>query len=365
MIDYNYELKELSQHPPYRLPDKSLQNTNIILYGAGELGHLAITLMRQTGIVPLYIVDKSEKKAGSLLDGILIKLPNEITEKEKLESIFLICVSTVPYKPIYDYLSDLGIRNIVQFYTYAYFKFPELLSNGYIYDINTNFENVKKICSILTHDENSLAHYLTFLWWKHANIEKIYNNFEILSGKKYFNAPSTRMPNKNEVFVDLGTHFGQTIEKFTHWTNNQYDKILAFEPDEYNLSICKEKFTDKRIQYFKEAVSDFCGSCHFKDGLGYASKIDEQANKEIRCVTIDSLNITPTIIKLHIEGKELKALKGMVETIKKSKPLIMCLADHSDDGVCNIPLFLAQYGYKLHFYLHDYCGNSAIWYASL
>ena len=34
--------------------------------------------------------------------------------------------------------------------------------------------------------------------------------------------------------------------------------------------------------------------------------------------SIDSLNISPNIIKYHLEGEELNALKGSVNTIKKN-----------------------------------------------
>ena len=42
----------------------------------------------------------------------------------------------------------------------------------------------------------------------------------------------------------------------------------------------------------------------------------------------------------------------------------MILADHNEDGLYEIANFLNQLReYKLYFYLHDYCGNSAVYYA--
>lgn len=362
-MDYTNELIKLETCPNFDIPEDLLENKKIILYGAGDLGHLAITLMGQKGLKPLYVVDKSENKKGSLLDGVLIKFPEDITESEKRDCLFLICVASVSYAPIYVFLSGLGIKNIIQFYTYGFFKFPELISNGYVFDVKKNINDVKRVCDLLKQDKYSLTHFLQFLWWKKANVEKIYDGFPVLSGKKYFGIPCLRKSNENEIFVDCGTHFGQSIEKFIHWSNNEFCKIYAFEPDEGNIAVAKGKFDDKRIVYSTNAVSDISGKVKFKKGLGYSSKIDNNSSEIIDCVALDDLKIDPTIIKLHIEGNELHALKGMVGTIKRAKPIIMCLADHNEDGVCEIPLFLASFGYTLHFYLHDYCGNTAVWYA--
>jgi hypothetical protein len=41
----------------------------------------------------------------------------------------------------------------------------------------------------------------------------------------------------------------------------------------------------------------------------------------------------------------------------------MILADHSEDGLYKIPQFINKLGgYKLYFNLHDYCGNTAVFY---
>ena len=102
---------------------------------------------------------------------------------------------------------------------------------------------------------------------------------------------------------------------------------------------------------------------NFQSELGYASKFFLDGSEIVDVVSIDDLNIKPTIIKVHVEGAEYDVLEGAVETIKESRPIIMVLGDHNSDGLSRIPLFIKRLKeYKLYFLLHDYCGNSAIYY---
>lgn len=358
-MNYKGELAEIfnTEKPNY----SSITEKEIILYGAGSLGQMAMDLFQRTDITPKYIVDKTKKGE---INGVKIVAPEDIPHEDKQNCLFLICISTVSYNEIDKFLKSFQIKNIMQFYTYAYLKFPELLSNGWTCINPTEDEKnqIERVCEVLAHDERSLCHYLQFLWWKIRGIEKIYPKYPVLSDKKFFDSPSTPKLNKDDILLDAGCHFGQTIEKFIKATNNEFKQIYAFEPDEENLRVCKNKFNDERIIYSTKAISDKISRAKFFDNLGYASKLDKNGEKEIETTTIDDIKLSPTIIKLHIEGEELQGLKGAEKTILQSKPTLMVLADHNKDGLYKIPLLMYNYGYEVYFNLHDYCGNSAVFY---
>lgn len=358
----NYR-KELEKIYNTKKPDYSkIIDKEIILYGAGSLGHMAFDLLKKAGINPKYIVDKN---ATGKIYGIKIVTPSEIVKEDKENCLFLICIATVPYNEIFKFLNQLGIKNLLQFYTYAYMKFPQLLSNGWTcYEPTPNDKKeIEKVCEALSHDELSLCHYLQFLWWKIRGIEHIYQNHPVLSEKKYFKSPCIPKLSEHEVLLDAGSHFGQTIESFIKATGDKFDNIYAFDPDEVNLGVCKKNFNNERIIYSNKAIYDTNGFINFQDNLGFASKIDSSGDKTIEAVTIDSLNINPTIIKLHIEGDELNGLQGAKNTIAKTTPFLMVLADHNSDGLYKIPQYIYNLNeYKLYFNLHDYCGNTAIFY---
>jgi FkbM family methyltransferase len=322
---------------------------------------MAIDLMSKRGLpLPSCIVDKS--KTGSI-NGVKIIKPDEICLEDREDALFLICVSALPYNGIEAYLKSLGCRHLMHFYTWAYLTMPGFLGNGWFKtSLSTDEkENIEKVCKSLSHDECSQAHYLQFLWWK-LRLKEVTYEYPVLSGKKYFKSPIFPVLSEHEVLLDGGAHFGQTIEAFIEKTNNKYAKIYAFEPDKINFQKVKGKFHDKRIIYSDSALYDKSTMLSFMDGLGFASKIDT-SDREVQAVMIDDLNIKPTIIKLHVEGDELKALEGAKKTIEKCHPILMVLADHCEDGLYKISQFICNLAdYKLYFNLHDYCGNTAVFY---
>ena len=359
-MNYKDELKKIYDTDIPIYEDKIL-NKDIILYGAGSLGHMALDIFKKTNIKPKYLIDKT---ITGKINNVDIKNTDQIPKADKANALFLICISAQPYNIIFHSLKKLGIRNIMHVYTYIYIKFPQLLGNGWFhYNLTkTDTINIEKVCEILSHDELSLSHYLQFLWWKLRGVEKIYDNYFVLSGKKFFQSPCLPKLNNNEVLLDCGCHFGQTIDGFMKITENKFSQIYAIEPDIKNLEVCKKKYSDERITYYNIAVSNFNGESCFINDMGYASKLNKKGNTKIEVKTIDTLNLNPTILKLHIEGEELNALNGGVGTIDKYNPILMVLADHNIDGLYAIPFFMYHHSYKIYFNLHDYCGNSAVFY---
>ncbi len=343
-----------------------INKDKVILYGAGSLGQMGINLLSKIDVRPKYIID--QKVSGSL-ENINILKPKDIISSDLVEFTFIICISSIEFIPIYNYLQNLGCKKIVQFYDYAEVFFKGTLGNGWAYFNPTpeNINEIKKVCEYLEHDKYSLSHYLQFLWWRLRRVEKIYDNYPVLSNKKYFKAPCIPKLTDNEVFLDGGAHFGTTIESFIKATNGNFKSVYAIEPDDDNMNILKKKIEKKYLDKtvcLDIALSNKDEEVCFVDKLGFASKIDDAGTQKVISKKIDSLNIEPTIIKFHLEGHELKALEGAKETIKKCRPILMVLADHNEDGLYKIANLLNNLEeYKLYFYLHDYCGNSATFYA--
>ena len=364
MNDINKKLNEIydTEAPDF----KGLINIkDIILYGAGSLGEMAINILRDNGIKPKYIADKL--KTGYLKD-IKILNPAYIDIDDKYNSLFINCISTISRNEIENYLKSLGCKNIIHFYNYVYLRFPNILSNGwFVSDISDKTkQQILKVCENLSHDETSINHYIQFLYEKLKVKEVINPNFPVLSKKKYFGSPIFPKLKNNEVLLDLGADRGQTIESFIQATDNNFKNIHAFEPNTKSYNYLIDNYKDKRIIIDNRVIHNIDGFVNFKEdiGGGLASKIFAGDNNIKKSITIDSLDINPTIIKLHIEGNELKALLGATKTIEKCNPIIMVLADHNEDGLFKIANFLYNLtNYKLYFNLHDYVGNSAVFYA--
>ncbi|WP_103590539.1 FkbM family methyltransferase [Campylobacter concisus] len=361
------ELNQLLSLPinncDYKPFDTAL-NDKIILYGAGSLGKMAVSLLLKINIKPKYIIDKN---LSGDIEGINIVKVDNISSTDLANCTFIICISSIEFMPVFNYLKQLGCKSVIQFYDYAEIYLKDYLGNGWA-KLNLNREDlcgIKKSYEYFRYDANSFAHYMQFLWWRLRRVEKIYLEFPVLSNKKYFKAPCMPKLSEKESYLDGGAHFGGVIKDFVSTVDMKYKTIWAFEPDNNNLLVMKANlFNIDRIVYLPVVLSNKNMSVKFVDGLGFASKVYKFGNKVVSSRTIDSLNINPSIIKLHIEGYELKALQGAIKTIKRVRPILIVLADHNDDGLYRISNFLIDLkGYKTYFYLHDYCGNNGIFYS--
>ena len=367
MINYKSELKKILDYP-VNLEDLSrpVSGSGIVLYGAGKMGKMAVDLMRSVGIMPKYIVDRN---VTGDIDGINIIAPNNIPDQDKKSETFAICIVTAPVQPIIKFLHGLGCIDVRPFYAYSEIAFPDIMPNGW--EMSTldkaDLTEVEQVLEALAHDEQSVVDYLRMLWWRLRRVDMTYPGFAVLADQKYFKAPSFPALGMGEVYVDGGAHFGTIIQDFLSVASSGYRQIHAFEPDSANLKVLYKNLPDDcdRITVYEEALSDYEGTEMFNEGLGYASSRNESGAQVVKTITLDSIQqLAPTIIKLHIEGDELSALNGAKGVIRNYRPTLMVLADHSRDALYRIPKFLYELNdYRLYFNLHDYCGNTSIFYA--
>ena len=366
MIDHTSELQKILDYPVSADDlSKPVSGSGVVLYGAGKMGRMAVDLMRAVGIRPRYIVDRN---ATGTIDGIDVIAPDNIPVQDKTTATFTICIVTSPVQPIIEFLRSLGCVDVRPFYAYSEIVFPHIMPNGWeMSAINgSDFVELQQVLQALEHDDQSVVDYLRMLWWRLRRVDMAYPTHAVLADRKYFTAPSFPAMGMNEVYVDGGAHFGATVQDFLNVVSNRYGHIHTFEPDPANLAVLfRDLPADDRISVHAEALADRVETIRFHHGLGYASSRVESGGQEVKTTTLDSIEgITPTIIKLHLEGDELRALHGARGVIRTHRPILMVLADHSRDGLYRIPKFLYELdNYRLYFNLHDYCGNTSIFYA--
>jgi FkbM family methyltransferase len=367
MMDYRGELERILTYPVGDGKfDEPVSPSGIVLYGAGKMGAMALDLMLASGIRPEYIVDK---RATGEMDGVKIVPPGSIPDGDKINKTFVVCVVTSPLQPILDLLRELGCVDVRHFYAYSQAAFPQIMPNGWavLFPGESDIAGISRVLLALEHDDRSVADYLRSLWWRLRRVDLVYPRYPVLYTDKYFKAPSFPALGENEVYVDGGAHFGATINDFVAAVSGRYSHIHAFEPDDGNLKVLYENLPPdrERITIHKDALYNCSRPVAFRGDLGYASRTMESGNIIVNAVTLDSvIDIRPTIIKLHLEGDEMRALNGAKVTISKCRPVLMVLADHGIEGLYGIPDYLCELdNYKLYFNLHDHCGNTSIFYA--
>ena len=95
-----------------------------------------------------------------------------------------------------------------------------------------------------------------------------------------------------------------------------------------------------RIHCSDCALADVEGDLPFREGLGYASQLSETGTMRVAARPLDTMGLSPTFLKLHLEGGELAALKGALKTLSLSRPIVAATVYHNVDGVWRTPRWL-------------------------
>lgn len=160
----------------------------------------------------------------------------------------------------------------------------------------------------------------------------------------------------NEVYLDLGAYNGDTVLKFLEKVSG-YNKIIAVEPDSKNYKkLIQNTQNIEKIKLINAAVSDTVGKDKFSMLGGRNSTLGNEGVL-IDKITIDSItSLSPTYIKFDIEGQEIKALEGGIQTIKLCKPKMNIAAYHKNEDIFAIPILVHSINpqYKIYLRHHPY-----------
>ncbi len=154
---------------------------------------------------------------------------------------------------------------------------------------------------------------------------------------------------ENETYLDLGAYRGDTVIEFCKRVK-RWNKIIAVEPDKktYNKLVCATEHLEN-IQNINAFVTNKCGKTEFNSngsrGTGACGKTGE-----VDAVYVDALGISPTFIKMDIEGEEGNAIKGAFSVIEEIKPKMQIAAYHRSGDLIDIPkaVFNIRDDYKIY-----------------
>ncbi|MDD2714791.1 MAG: FkbM family methyltransferase [Candidatus Wallbacteria bacterium] len=341
----------------------------VVLYGAGKLGKMAKKFFNHLNLQFSYVVDKNAAacKTDKFWQDTSVIHPDQVSAADKKNSLLVICIVTIPLIALRDELKATGWEDIALFYdvSEAYScRYP--ISNGwFLGKVNqSDRESVRTVFSAFA-DDASRLHYLQFLAWRKLRIELLFN-LEINNDNRFFIREITGVLREDEVFVDCGAHQGSVTEKFLKTVRNKYREISAIEPDGINFELLKANLNHvANLNFIKCGLSDRNGREKFCQGFDFASKLSKNGLDLVETVRLDSLNLSATLIKMHLEGGELAALKGATDTIRRYRPIVAATVYHNSDGVLATPQFVMSntMDYEYYFRLHSWGGTGAVFYA--
>ncbi len=182
-----------------------------------------------------------------------------------------------------------------------------------------------------------------------GKVKYLYNSTEADKNRIY---KDILMLGSNETIVDMGAYDGDTIREFTAYTNGKYNHIHALEPDEKNFKKLEKNTKDM------EGISLYnLGAWSKKDTLTFSKKAGRNSKLSaegipVQVTDIDSLiSDKVSLLKMDIEGAELRALEGCKNTIMKYMPKLYICAYHRNEDMFALPMKIWEYNkdYKIYF----------------
>ena len=191
----------------------------------------------------------------------------------------------------------------------------------------------------------------------------VLNKF-ILKHYEYGQSNPIIKANEGDIVIDGGGCWGDTALYFAHEVGSQ-GKVYSFEFVPANLEILEKNLNlnpllKPRIEVIKNALLDKSEQSlyYFDNGPGSKVSPDKQSNEDFRVTTISIDDFVQQnnlkkvdFIKMDIEGAELNALNGAVDTLRKFRPKLAISLYHHLDDFTNIPQFIASLDLGYDFYL--------------
>ena len=155
-------------------------------------------------------------------------------------------------------------------------------------------------------------------------------------------------PTEGDIVIDCGTCFGETAIWFLRCGAS---KVYSFEIDVDNLQVLENYVNTPNIKIVRYALGSTPGELWYTPdvnnaGAGQVSSKQQANSIHVSVTTIDSfckeMSITPSFIKMDIEGSEYDALLGAKNIIASLKPKLAICLYHKLDDMWRIPLLIKQ-----------------------
>jgi FkbM family methyltransferase len=346
----------------------------VALYGAGDLGRLAREFLTNVGHDFVMAIDRNAEALAQAPAwyGVRVIHPDAVSEPARQEIRLAISVVTAPYVPLERALKERGFADIVPFYDLAEsFRHRHPLSNGWFAPRLTAQERAKTDTVLARWDDGrSRAHHLQFLAWRRLREEWTFDAAPVRGDNRFLIPEVAAILRDDEILLDAGAHHGNLVNAFIGHTNRTFRQIVAVEPDAKNRTRLQEnlrawRLAGARVTILTCALSDSDGEALFHPGLDYASQLSPTGTTLVTTRKLDSLGLTPTFVKLHLEGAELAALRGSRQTLLATRPIVATTVYHNTDGIWETPLWLMDTlpDYRFLLRVHSWCGTGAVIYA--
>ena len=186
----------------------------------------------------------------------------------------------------------------------------------------------------------------------------------LLEGYNYKNICSA---NEGDYVLDCGSYTGNTTIYFSKRVGPT-GKVFAFEPMPETFKKLESNINLKNVEVYNCAISNESKILHFSDFQAPGSHVTDSKNFiPVYSTSIDEFVAKNNIqkidfIKMDIEGSELNALDGAIETCRKFKPKLAICIYHKAEDFITIPQKILETEVNYKFFLKH---NSNVFYETV
>ena len=320
-------------------PEEILINANsIVLYGAGKFSEAVIDSWNRKDIRPDYCVDSDTRKWGARVNNILVCDPQVLFKCENTPLVVIAAMTTNEIEKV------LEERNIPHLYaerdgSVGYF------SGHWLSQHRLEFE---RVYSLLADDESrrvmmGVAKARMFQYYNFP-MRGNYFSSEVASSPQYFLEDIFSF-SKQEFFVDCGAFDGDTLIAFAAlmWRMGiESWSAVAFEADKRNADLVEHNLKRYGINCAKVICAAVGKDDTIASSTSYFNCRQDDGYGEVQTVSLDKAlcGVSPTFIKMDIEGYELDALLGAKKLILMHHPKLAICSYHTSSQLLEIPLFI-------------------------
>jgi len=332
--------------------DEKLANRQLIIFGASSGGIYLKNFLGLSGYVINNYCDNDQKKWGNFIDGIKVVRPCDLFNLK--QGNILVCIASNWAREIAAQLEQMGIEylDLTNWSDRWKASFdPEL--------INTNVGLIEKTYRLFE-DKYSKACYQSVLKYRLTMKPEVL----CLSDYEQYFHPLVK-PEEEEVIIDGGAFDGITAQRFNLALKDNCT-IYSFEPELKNWEALQNKIEKLGLSTVKAVKlglwdQDSQSFLNIESDSGLGFYIDLNGTQRISLTSIDSFvkreSVIPDLIKLDIEGSELKALQGAVDTLKSYRPKLITSIYHKPGDLWEIPLYIDSLDCGYRFYLGHHSQN--------
>lgn len=326
--------------------EKLTEDSEVILFGAGDGGEKVYRFFKEKNIKVLYFIDNDILKVGKQKCGLPIKHLSQVRGRDKTKKIV---ISSNWYQEISKQLENEGYHNYVVF-PFSLYYFDNFKAVNLLRDLSL-LNKIKLIYNLLN-DTESKDIWIRMLLHRYTGNEKYIRKSNY---NQYFHPSVNKGKIKN--IIDGGAYNGDTIKLFLD-KFPYLEKVYAFEPSSKTFEELKQMNLDedvrKRVILYNKGL--WSKNTYLKFDIETPSattnKIDDNGSTTIEVTSIDKIIQQENIdyIKLDIEGSELEALKGAKNTIIKNRPVLAICIYHLTEHFWEIIEYL--YNLDLNYNFH-------------